>query len=293
MSGETVLMSESYINKVIDPGELKKLKATAVRVRIKIIKMLTEAGSGHPGGSLSATDILVALYFHIMKINPSDPRWKGRDRFVLSKGHAAPALYSILSEIGYIEDKDLYTLRKWGSRLQGHPDRLMTPGVDMSTGSLGQGMSIASGMAIGAKIDKNDIRVYVLCSDGEHQSGMTWEAVMSAAKFKLDNLTAFIDNNGLQIDGPTNQVMPVMPLKEKYLAFNWNVIEADGHDFKSLICAATQAQQYKGKPTAIICSTIKGKGVSFMENKVKWHGFAPKAEEAELAIKELRKMENE
>jgi transketolase len=293
MSGETVLMSESYINKVIDPGELKKLKATAVRVRIKIIKMLTEAGSGHPGGSLSATDILVALYFHIMKINPSDPRWKGRDRFVLSKGHAAPALYSILSEIGYIEDKDLYTLRKWGSRLQGHPDRLMTPGVDMSTGSLGQGMSIASGMAIGAKIDKNDIRVYVLCSDGEHQSGMTWEAVMSAAKFKLDNLTAFIDNNGLQIDGPTNQVMPVMPLKEKYLAFNWNVIEADGHDFKSLICAATQAQQYKGKPTAIICSTIKGKGVSFMENKVKWHGVAPKAEEAELAIKELRKMENE
>jgi transketolase len=293
MSGETVLMSESYINKVIDPGELKKLKATAVRVRIKIIKMLTEAGSGHPGGSLSATDILVALYFHIMKINPSDPRWKGRDRFVLSKGHAAPALYSILSEIGYIEDKDLYTLRKWGSRLQGHPDRLMTPGVDMSTGSLGQGMSIASGMAIGAKIDKNDIRVYVLCSDGEHQSGMTWEAVMSAAKFKLDNLTAFIDNNGLQIDGPTNQVMPVMPLKEKYLAFNWNVIEADGHDFKSLICAATQAQQYKGKPTAIICSTIKGKGVSFMENKVKWHGVAPKAEEAELAIKELQKMENE
>lgn len=293
MSGEMALTSERLMNEVIDSEELKRLKATASRIRIKIIRMLTEAGSGHPGGSLSATDILVALYFHIMKIDTENPKSKGRDRFVLSKGHAAPALYSILSEIGYIKDDDLMTLRKWGSILQGHPDRLTTPGIDMSTGSLGQGMSIATGMALGAKIDNNDVRVYVLCSDGEHQSGMTWEAVMSAAKHKLDNLTAFIDNNGMQIDGPTNQVMPVMPLREKYLAFNWNVLEADGHDFKSLIQASIQAKQYKGKPTVIICKTIKGKGVSFMENKVKWHGVTPKPEEAELALQELQKMENE
>lgn len=292
MSGEIALKSEEHIDGLIAQGEQQRLASIATRVRIKIIKMLEAAGSGHPGGSLSATDILVSLYFHIMKINPSDPNWKERDRFVLSKGHAAPALYSVLSEIGYIRDEDLLTLRKWGSILQGHPDRLLTPGVDMSTGSLGQGLSIATGMAIGAKIDKNNVRVYALCSDGEHQSGMTWEAIMSAAKHKLDNLTVFIDNNGLQIDGFTDQIMPVMPLKEKYLAFNWNVLEADGHNYESIINAADKAQQLKGKPSVVICRTVKGKGVSFMENKVKWHGTAPKPEEAAEAIKELQKMEN-
>ena len=291
MSGETALSTESFMDEVISSEEISNLKTSANRVRIKIIKMLAEAGSGHPGGSLSVTDILVALYFHIMKYNPSDPCWKGRDRLVLSKGHSVPALYAVLSEVGYIKDEDLLTVRKWGSKLQGHPDRLLTRGIEMSTGSLGQGMSIATGMAIGAKIDKSESRVYVVCSDGEHQSGMTWEAVMSAAKHKLDNLTAFIDNNGMQIDGPTDQIMPVMPLREKYLAFNWNVIEADGHDFKSLVWAATQALNYKGKPTVVICETIKGKGVSFMENKVNWHGKAPKPEEAALALKELEEME--
>lgn len=287
MHGETALATESYMDKVIPGEEIRKLKSYATRVRIKIIKMLLEAGSGHPGGSLSVTDILVALYFNVMNYDPNNPCWEGRDRLVLSKGHSVPALYAILSEIGYIKEEDLMTVRKWGSKLQGHPDRLLTRGIEISTGSLGQGMSISTGMAIGEKLDKRDSRVYVVCSDGEHQSGMTWEAVMSAAKHKLDNLTAFIDNNGMQIDGPTDQIMPVMPLKDKYLAFNWNVVEADGHDFNSLINAANQAKSFKGKPTVVICKTIKGKGVSFMENKVGWHGKAPQAEEAARALKEL------
>ncbi len=276
---------------VLTKKGLLELKETARQIRIKIIKMLKEAGSGHPGGSLSATDILVSIYFHLMNHDPKNPKWEKRDRFVLSKGHAAPALYSTLAHAGYFDEKELMTLRKPGSILQGHPDLLMTPGVDMSTGSLGQGLSVSTGMAMGAKIDKSDIRIFTVCSDGEHQEGMTWEAVMSAAKHKLDNLTLFIDNNGLQIDGFTDHIMPVMPLKEKYLAFGWNVYDVDGHDIEAIITAAEKAIKFKGKPSVVICNTIKGKGVSFMENEAKWHGVAPNADQAERAIKELEEME--
>ncbi|MBN2135962.1 MAG: transketolase [Acidobacteria bacterium] len=275
----------------IDKEEVLRLRKIARDLRIKIINMLAEAGSGHPGGSLSAIDIITTIYFHFMKIDPKNPKWPERDRFVLSKGHAAPALYSVLATLGFFDEKELMTLRKFPSKLQGHPDKLTTPGVDMSTGSLGQGLSVSTGMALGARLDKKDIRIFTVCSDGEHQSGMTWEAVLSAAKFKLDNMTVFIDNNGLQIDGRTDTIMPVMPLKEKYLAFNWNVYEVDGHDIEAIIEAAYKAIAHKGQPSVIICKTIKGKGVSFMEDQVSWHGVAPSMEEAAKAIEELKAME--
>jgi transketolase len=276
---------------VLSDEERKFLKKKARDIRINIIKMIHEAGSGHPGGSLSVTDILVSLYFYIMNYDPHNPVWPDRDWLILSKGHAAPALYANLAEAGFFDKKELMTLRKTGSKLQGHPDRLLTKGVEMSTGSLGQGLSVSTGVALGARIDGKQVRVFTVCSDGEHQSGMTWEAVLSAAKFKLDNLTVFIDKNGLQIDGKTKDIMPVESLKEKYTAFNWKVFEADGHDFDSIISAARKAIEHKGMPSVIICDTVKGKGVSFMENVVAWHGVAPNREEMERAVKELESRE--
>ncbi|SHM25435.1 transketolase subunit A [Caldanaerovirga acetigignens] len=268
--------------------ELVYLKEMAKKIRCHIIEMIAEAGSGHPGGSLSCTDILVALYFHEMRIDPSNPNWQDRDRFVLSKGHAAPALYAVLAERGYFPMEELKTLRKTGSMLQGHPDMKKTPGVDMTTGSLGQGLSAANGMAIAGKLDGKDYRVYVLLGDGELEEGQVWEAAMAAAHYKLDNLTAFVDHNGLQIDGPITDVMSPEIIQEKFKAFGWHVIEINGHDFEDIISAIKQAKKIKGKPTVIVANTVKGKGVPYMENKVDWHGKAPTKEQAQEALKALR-----
>ncbi|SCY48812.1 transketolase [Alkaliphilus peptidifermentans] len=265
----------------------ESLKKTATSIRKSIIEMLAESGSGHPGGSLSTADILTVLYFHVMKTDPQNPKWEDRDRFVLSKGHGAPVLYATLVEKGFFPKEELLKLRKIDAMLQGHPDMKGTPGVEMSTGSLGQGFSASCGMAIANKLDKRDSRVYALLGDGELQEGLVWEAAMAAAHFKLDNLTAIIDYNGLQIDGPNEEVMGINPLADKFKAFNWNVIECDGHDFEELIKAFEEAKNTKNSPTVIIAKTVKGKGVSFMENQVGWHGNAPKKEEAEKALEEL------
>lgn len=267
------------------------LKQKAKEIRKDIITMVTEAESGHPGGSLSCTDILTILYFDKMNIDPENPKWEERDRLVLSKGHAAPALYAVLSERGYFPKEELKTLRQLHSILQGHPDMKSTPGVDMTTGSLGQGLSAANGMALAGKLDHKNYRVYVILGDGEIQEGQIWEAAMTAAHYKLDNLTAILDYNGLQIDGKNEDVMNIAPVKEKFKAFGWNVIEADGHNFEELDRAIEEAKATKGKPTIIIAKTIKGKGVSFMENRVEWHGVAPKKEEAEKALAELERSE--
>lgn len=267
--------------------KIQSLEERAKAIRRHIITMLGEAGSGHPGGSLSAADIVSVLYFDTMKLDPEQPAWAGRDRFVLSKGHAAPVLYAALAEKGYFPVAELKTLRKLGSRLQGHPDMKKLPGVEMSTGSLGQGLSAAIGMALGLRLDGGDQRVYALLGDGEVQEGQIWEAAMAAGHFKLDNLTAFLDYNNLQIDGPVDVVMNVAPLPEKWRAFNWHVIEIDGHDIQQILQALAEAQATKGKPTMIIAKTIKGKGVSFMENQVGWHGNAPKPEQVEQALAEL------
>lgn len=267
--------------------KIENLQERAKAIRRHIITMLGEAGSGHPGGSLSAADIISVLYFDTMKLDPEKPDWAGRDRFVLSKGHAAPVLYAALAEKGYLPVEELKTLRKLGSRLQGHPDMKKLPGVEMSTGSLGQGFSTALGMALGLRLDGGDQRVYALLGDGEVQEGQIWEAAMAAGHFKLDNLTAFLDYNNLQIDGPCDVVMNVAPLPEKWRAFNWHVIEIDGHDIAQILQALEEAQATKGKPTMIIAKTLKGKGVSFMENQVGWHGNAPKPEQVEQALGEL------
>lgn len=263
------------------------LESKAKEIRKHIVRMTGEAGSGHPGGSLSAADIVTALYFKIMRLKPDEPKWPDRDRFVLSKGHAAPVLYAALAERGFFETEELLTLRKLGSRLQGHPDMRKLPGVEMSTGSLGQGLSAANGMALAGKLDNKDFRVYVLLGDGEIQEGQVWEAAMSAAHYRLDNLTAFLDYNGLQIDGPVRDIMSVEPVAEKWLAFGWHVQEIDGHDFKQIIEAVNRAKEVNGKPCMIIAHTVKGKGISFMENKVDWHGVAPKAEQLRQALEEL------
>ncbi|MDN5331463.1 MAG: transketolase [Tepidanaerobacteraceae bacterium] len=267
--------------------ELVHLQEMAKKIRCHIIEMIAEAGSGHPGGSLSCTDILVALYFHEMRIDPSNPNWQDRDRFVLSKGHAAPALYAVLAEKGYFPMEELKTLRKTGSMLQGHPDMKKTPGVDMTTGSLGQGLSAANGMAIAGKLDGKDYRVYVLLGDGELEEGQVWEAAMAAAHYKLDNLTAFVDHNGLQIDGSITDVMSPEIIEEKFKAFGWHVIDINGHDFEEIINAIEQAKKMKGKPTVIVANTVKGKGVPYMENQVDWHGKAPTKEQAQEALKAL------
>ena len=267
--------------------DISFLKEKAKEIRKSIVSMITEAKSGHPGGSLSATDILTALYFSEMNIDPTNPKMEGRDRFVLSKGHAAPAIYATLAEKGYFSKDELMTLRKFGSRLQGHPDMKKLPGIEISTGSLGQGLSVANGMALNAKIFDENYRTYVVLGDGEIQEGQIWEAAMTAAHYKLDNLCAFLDSNNLQIDGNVSEIMGVEPLDKKWEAFGWNVIKIDGHDFEQILSALDKAREYKGKPTMIIAKTIKGKGVSFMENVCGFHGVAPTLEELERALAEL------
>lgn len=265
----------------------EEISAVAREIRKHVIRMTGEAGSGHPGGSLSAADILSVLYFNEMRIRPDDPHWPERDRFVLSKGHAAPALYAALAEAGYFPREDLAGLRQLGSHLQGHPDMRGTPGVEMSTGSLGQGFSASCGMAISAKIDGADWRVYVMLGDGELEEGQVWEAAMTAAHRKLDNLTAFVDWNGLQIDGPIAEVKSINRIGERFAAFGWHVIEIDGHDIRAIMGALSEARATRGMPTVIVAKTVKGKGVSFMENQVGWHGTAPKPEQVEAALAEL------
>lgn len=259
----------------------------ARRLRRDVITMITAAGSGHPGGSLSAADIVAALYFRILRHNPDDPGWQGRDRFILSKGHAAPILYAALAEAGYFPTAELTTLRKLDSRLQGHAEAKVTPGVEMSSGSLGMGLSFAAGVALAARLDSAAFRTYVLLSDGECQEGQTWEAVLSAAHFKLDNLTAIVDCNGMQLSGWTREIMNLEPFVQKWQAFGWHAIDIDGHDLDQILSACQEAGKIKGKPTVIVARTVKGKGVSFMENNVSFHGKAPTGEEARRALKEL------
>ncbi|KGM97662.1 transketolase [Clostridium novyi A str. 4552] len=267
--------------------DILELKQVAKQIRKDIVQMLTESGSGHPGGSLSIVEILTTLYFKEMNINPEDPKNEDRDRFVLSKGHAAPVLYSALARRGFFNPDELMKLRKFGSILQGHPNMNYVPGVDMSTGSLGQGISVAVGMAMAGKLDKKDFRVYAMLGDGELAEGQVWEASMAAAHYKLDNLTAFVDYNGLQIDGKTKDVMCSDPLDAKFEAFGWHVITIDGNDFEEVIKAIDEAKTTKGKPTMILARTVKGKGVSFMENVASWHGTAPSKEQCEQALKEI------
>lgn len=271
----------------MDKNKVKELSLIAAKARKNAIIGVYNAKSGHPGGSLSIIDVLCYLYFEEMNIDPKNPKKEDRDRFVLSKGHCAPALYGVLSERGFFPVKDLETLRKANSYLQGHPDMNKVPGVDMSTGSLGQGVSAANGMALAAKLEHKNYRVYAALGDGEHQEGEVWEAAMFAAHYKLDNLTVFVDFNGLQIDGKITEVLNPTPLDEKYKAFGWNVIVIDGNDFNQIEDAIKKAKQCKGRPTAVICKTVKGKGVSFMEDNAGWHGKAPNEEEYRAAIDEL------
>ncbi len=266
--------------------QIKELEEKAKKIRRLIIKMLAEAGSGHPGGSLSSTDIVTCLFFAVMRHDPKNPIWPDRDRFHLSKGHCCPLLYAVLAESGYFEEKHLWTLRKLGSILQGHPDK-RTPGVEVASGSLGQGLSVALGMSLAAKVDRKDYRVYCLLGDGEIQEGNIWEAAMAASHYKCDNLCAIIDYNGFQIDGKIEDIMALEPLVEKWRAFGWYTIEIDGHNIKQILQALEEARKVKEKPTVIIAHTVKGKGVSFMENVVDFHGRPPTKEEAERALKEL------
>lgn len=268
--------------------QLNELKKIACKVRMHIIEGTYNAKSGHPGGSLSVTDMLTYLYFKQMNVDPKNPKMDNRDRFVLSKGHCAPALYGVLAEKGYFPTTEIKNLRKIGAFLQGHPEMKNTPGVDMSTGSLGQGISAACGMALSAKLSNADYRVYAALGDGESQEGEVWEAFMFAAHYKLDNLCIVIDNNGLQIDGPVDEVMSLGDLKAKLSAFGLNVIEIDAHDFNQIEDALNKASATKGKPTVILQKSVKGKGVSFMENQVGWHGAAPNDEQYQTAMNELK-----
>ena len=270
----------------MDRQELKKI---AHEVRKGIITSIYSAKAGHPGGSLSAADLFVYLYFEEMHIDPKQPMMEGRDRFVLSKGHTAPGLYAALAHRGFFPIEDLETLRHVGSYLQGHPDMKCVPGVDMSTGSLGRGLSAAVGMALAAKLDGKDYRVYAMCGDGEIQEGQIWEAAMFAGHRKLDNLVVIIDHNKLQIDGKVEEVCSPYPIDRKFEAFNFHTITIDGHNFDEIAAAFEEARQTKGKPTAIIADTIKGKGITFMEDAAEWHGKAPKEEEFNIAMEDLRK----
>ncbi len=273
----------------MDTKEINKLNLMAYKIRRNIIEAVYNAASGHPGGSLSIAEILSVLYFKEMNVNPENPDDSERDRLVLSKGHCSPALYSVLAEKGYFPVEDIKTFRKIDSYLQGHPDMKGIPGVDMSTGSLGQGVSAANGMALAAKIDKKNYRVYSILGDGEIEEGQVWEAAMFAAHHKLDNHTIFVDFNGLQIDGPISKVMSSEPIDKKFEAFGFNVICIDAHDVEAIINAVESAKICKGKPTAIICKSTKGKGVSYMENQVSWHGSAPKKEQYDIAVEELER----
>jgi transketolase len=266
---------------------VERLEEKARNLRVSIVKTLHKSQSGHTGGSLSAIDIITVLYFHVMHHDPSNPKWEGRDRFVLSKGHAAPAQYVALAEAGYFPKEDLMMLRRLGSHLQGHPDSKGTPGIEVCTGSLGQGLSMANGMAMGFKLDSLENRVYTLLGDGELQEGQVWEAAMAASHYKLDNLCAFVDSNGLQIDGEVSKVMGVAPIAEKFRAFGWHAIEIDGHDIAAIIDSLGQASQVNGKPTVIVAKTVKGKGVTFFENKASYHGVPPSNEELPRALEIL------
>lgn len=267
-----------------------QLAIIANKVRKHALTGVYNAASGHPGGSLSIADLLALLYFEVMNVDPKNPKMQERDRLVLSKGHTAPALYGVLAEKGFFPVEDIKTLRKTDSYLQGHPDMNKIPGIDMSTGSLGQGISTAGGMALAAKLSNADYRVYSILGDGELEEGQVWEQAMFAAHYKLDNLTAFIDNNGLQIDGDVAEVMNPYPIDKKFEAFGWNVVVADAHDFDSLMSAIETAKNTKDKPTAVIMKSVKGKNVSFMENQAGWHGAAPNKEQYEQAIAELDKI---
>jgi transketolase len=273
--------------KEINDLAVRQVAEKALIMRRHIVTMLCSAGSGHTGGSLSASDMVASLYFWEMNLDPSKPDWEDRDRFVLSKGHAAPVLYAALAERGFFPADELISLRKLGSPLQGHPDRKKLPGVEASTGSLGQGISWAVGMALAGKIDKKDYRVYAMVGDGELEEGMVWEASMAAAHYKLDNLMVFVDYNGLQIDGKITEVMSPEPIADKFRAFGWEVLEIDGHHIPAIMQALNNARQVRGKPVAIVARTTKGKGCSFMEHRVEWHGTAPNQEERERALAEL------
>ena len=263
------------------------LSALCRQLRQDVLEMIHAAGSGHPGGSLSAVEILTALYFDVMKVDPANPSDPDRDRFILSKGHAAPILYAALARKGYFDPAMLPTLRSLGSPLQGHPHMHMLPGLDCSSGSLGQGLSVANGLAFAAKKLNKSYRTYCLMGDGEVQEGQVWEAAMTAAHFGLDNVCAIVDNNGVQLDGTTAEIMGVEPLGEKFRAFGWHVIDCDGHDIQAVLAAFEEAAQTKGKPTVIVAKTVKGKGVSFMENQCGWHGKAPNKEELAAALAEI------
>ncbi|MBI3544933.1 MAG: transketolase [Deltaproteobacteria bacterium] len=270
---------------------IDELRKQAQKIRISIIEMLTEARSGHPGGSLSATEIVTALYFSEMRHDPKRPKWEERDRFVISKGHGVPAVYAAMAHAGYFPQEELMTLRKTGARLQGHPDPAKLPGMEAATGSLGQGLSIAQGMALAARLSGSKSHTYCLLGDGELQEGQVWEAAMSAPNFKLGGLTAIIDYNGGQIDGPTAEVMNLEPIADKWRAFNWKVTAVDGHDFTQLLpalAAAKKEDPKTGRPHLIVANTVKGKGVSFMEHKIGWHGVAPSKDDCAKACEEIR-----
>jgi len=278
----------AVVQTVTRSSEIARLQEIAARLRIDIIEMLAKAGSGHPGGSLSAIDILTCLYFSRMRYDPKRPDWPERDRFILSKGHAVPALYAVMAEAGYFPRQELMTLRRLNSRLQGHPVSTALPGIEACTGALGQGLSVAQGMALASKLGGGKFHVYCMIGDGESQEGQIWEAAMSASKFKLDTLTVILDNNNGQIDGHVTEVMNLEPIDAKWRAFNWNVLQIDGHDFEQILEALAKAGEARGRPTLIWARTVKGKGVSFMENDVAWHGTAPNPEQAGRALAELR-----
>jgi transketolase len=271
------------------PMSVKELEKMAVIIRCDIIDMICTAAAGHPGGSLSAADVVTALYFRIMRLDPQNPDWPDRDRFILSKGHACPVWYAALAERGYFDKSHLKTLRQMGSILQGHPDMRKTPGIDMTAGSLGHGLSAGLGMALSGKLQQKDYHVFVIIGDGESQEGSIWEASMAAPNFKLDNLTAILDYNHLQNDYSVEDIMPIHPAVDKWLAFGWHVLDIDGHDMAQVVAALEEAKSHKGKPTMIVANTVKGKGVSYMENVCEWHGRAPCQEEADQALEELRR----
>lgn len=273
----------------MENGTLEQLQKKASLLRKDIVEMITAAASGHPGGSLSAADLITALYFKILRHKPTDPDWSDRDRFILSKGHGAPALYAALARSGYFPVEDLKTLRKLGSPLQGHPEKGKLAGVEASTGSLGQGVSIGAGMALAGRLDRKDYRVYVLMGDGEANEGQVWEAAMFAAHYKIDHLTVILDCNRQQLDGWTTEILDIEPLADKWRAFGWHVIDFDGHDFGQILNALEEARRTDGKPTLLLARTTKGKGVSFMENNLEFHGVAPTADQLQAAFQELNR----
>lgn len=277
-------MSTATKGKITD---IEQLKEISKKIRINILHMLTLSGSGHTGGSLSATDIATAIYFSKMKFDPANPRWDERDRFIMSKGHAAPLIYALMAEAGYFPMETIDTLRKVESPLQGHPCCQKLPGIEVSTGSLGQGLSVANGMALGLRLDNNPARVYCIMGDGEIQEGQVWEAAMTAAHYNIDSLCAVVDANELQIDGPVEEVMGIQPIHDKWEAFGWHAISIDGHDMSSIVSALDEAENTKGKPTIIIANTTKGKGSVLFEDKVQFHGVTPTKEEFDQAVKEI------